>query len=140
MQNPIRALLQALFGTQPAAPTQYLHASAAEPAVPVIVPPTIPTPATRIDQPAGGTPMTEIDVRIQILNSFLTTPHGKLADLAPLHMGALDRDPLFYGHLAAWYASRGEVRDHKVLFVAHLLTSDFAELREAGWMLLQNLP
>ena len=30
--------------------------------------------------------MTEIDVRIQILNSFLTTPHGKLDDLAPLHM------------------------------------------------------
>ena len=84
--------------------------------------------------------MTEIDVRIQILNSFLTTPHGKLDILAPLHMGALDRDPLFYGHLAAWYASRGEVRDHKVLFVAHLLTSDFAELRVAGWILLQKLP
>ncbi|HEU5098213.1 MAG TPA: hypothetical protein VFU22_04305, partial [Roseiflexaceae bacterium] len=84
--------------------------------------------------------MTELDVRIQILNSFLTTPHGKLADLATVHTGALDRDPLFYGHLAAWYAGRGEVRDHKVLFVAHLLTSDFPELREAGWMLLQKLP
>ena len=84
--------------------------------------------------------MTELDVRIQILNSFLTTPHGKLADLAPLHTAALERDPLFYGHLAAWYAGRGEVRDHKVLFVAHLLTSEFPELREAGWMLLQKLP
>lgn len=84
--------------------------------------------------------MTELDVRIQILNSFLTTPHGKLADLAPLHSGALDRDPLFYGHLAAWYAGRGEVRDHKVLFVAHLLTGEFPELREAGWVLLQKLP
>jgi len=84
--------------------------------------------------------MTELDVRIGVLNSFLTTPHGKLADLAPLHVAGLDRDPLFYGHLATWYAGRGEVRDHKVLFVAHLLTSDFAELREAGWMLLQQLP
>jgi hypothetical protein len=84
--------------------------------------------------------MTELDIRTQILNSFLTTPHGKLADLAPLHISALDRDPLFYGHLAAWYAGRGEVRDHKVLFVAHLLTSDFAELRAAGWVLLQKLP
>jgi hypothetical protein len=84
--------------------------------------------------------MTELDVRIGVLNSFLTTPHGKLADLAPLHMAGLDRDALFYGHLAAWYADRGEVRDHKVLFVAHLLTSDFAELREAGWVLLQKLP
>lgn len=84
--------------------------------------------------------MTERDIRTQMLNSFLSTSHGKLADLAPLHMGALERDPLFYGHLAAWYAERGEVRDHKVLFVAHLLTSDFPELREAGWMLLQKLP
>ncbi|MCU0490715.1 MAG: hypothetical protein MUD01_03815 [Chloroflexaceae bacterium] len=84
--------------------------------------------------------MTELDIRIQILNSFLSTPHGKLADLAPLHTAGLDRDPLFYAHLAAWYAERGEVRDHKVLFVAHLLTSDFSELREVGWMLLQKLP
>ena len=84
--------------------------------------------------------MTELDVRLQILNSFLTTPHGKLADLAPLHAGATERDPLFYGHLAVWYSERGEVRDHKVLFVAHLLTSAFAEHREAGWVLLQQLP
>ncbi len=40
--------------------------------------------------------MTEIDVRIQVLNSFLTTPHGKLAELAPLHTSAIERDPLFY--------------------------------------------
>jgi VWA domain containing CoxE-like protein len=84
--------------------------------------------------------MTELDVRTQVLNSFLTTPHGKLDVLAPLHTSALARDPLFYGHLAAWYAERGEVRDHKVLFVAHLLTSDYPELREAGWVLLQKLP
>lgn len=84
--------------------------------------------------------MTELDVRIRILNSFLITPHGKLADLAGLHREALERDPLFYGHLAAWYAGRGEVRDHKVLFVAHLLTCDFVELRDAGWALLQRLP
>lgn len=84
--------------------------------------------------------MTELDIRIQILNSLLATPHGKLAELAPLHVAGLSRDPLFYGHLATWYAGRGEVRDHKALFVAHLLTSDFAELREAGWVLLQALP
>lgn len=84
--------------------------------------------------------MTELDIRVQILNSFLATPHGKLADLAPLHVNAISRDPLFYGHLAVWHAGNGEVRDHKVLFVAHLLTSDFAEHREAGWVLLQRLP
>ncbi len=81
----------------------------------------------------------ERDVRLQILNSFLTTPHRKLEELAPLHQAALARDPLFYGHLAVWYLDTGEVRDHKLLFVAHLLTSDEPEFREAGWVLLQGL-
>jgi hypothetical protein len=82
---------------------------------------------------------TETDVRVQILNSFLTTPHRKIAELAPLHTSALERDPLFYGHLAPWYFEKGEVRDHKTLFVAHLATSDYPEFREAAWVLLQQL-
>jgi len=81
----------------------------------------------------------EQDVRIQILNSFLITPHRKLEELAPLHTSALERDPLFYGHLAPWYFEKGEVRDHKVLFVSHLATSEFSEFREAAWVLLQKL-
>lgn len=81
----------------------------------------------------------ERDIRVQILNSFLTTPHRKLEELAPLHTNALERDPLFYGHLAPWYFEKGEVRDHKTLFVAHLATSDYAEFREAAWVLLQKL-
>ncbi len=88
--------------------------------------------------------MTEImtnerDIRVSVLNSFLTTPHRKLEELAPLHKDALERDPLFYAHLALWYSEKGEVRDHKVLFVAHLLTSDFSEFREAGWVMLQGM-
>lgn len=85
------------------------------------------------------TQMNEHDIRVQILNSFLTTPHRKIDELAPLHAGALERDPLFYGHLAPWYFAKGEVRDHKTLFVAHLATSDFSEFREAAWVLLQGL-
>jgi hypothetical protein len=81
----------------------------------------------------------ERDTRVAILNSFLTTPHRKLADLAPLHQEALERDPLFYSRLAHWYIETGEVRDHKILFVAHLMTSDYAAFREAGWVLLQDL-
>src|SRR5258708_30626529 len=81
----------------------------------------------------------ERDIRVQILNSFLTTPHRKIEELAPLHTSALERDPLFYGHLAPWYFEKGEVRDHKTLFVAHLATSDYAEFREAAWVLLQKL-
>jgi hypothetical protein len=82
---------------------------------------------------------TETDVRVQILNSFLTTPHRKLEELAPLHKSALECDPLFYGHLAPWYFEKGEVRDHKLLFVAHMATCDYAEFREAAWVLLQQL-
>jgi hypothetical protein len=125
MPNLMRALIRTLFGEQSAAPTHHSPATDSAPAATPIVSQTAPTPATRITQPTGGTPTTELDVRIQILNSFLTTPHGKLADFAPLHIGALDRDPLFYGHLAAWYTGRGVVRDHKVLFVANLLTFVF---------------
>lgn len=82
---------------------------------------------------------TETDVRVQILNSFLMTPHRKLDELAPLHTRALEHDPLFYGHLAPWYFEKGDVRDHKLLFVAHLATSEYPEFREAAWMLLQQL-
>lgn len=89
--------------------------------------------------PMTQNPSHETDVRIQILNSFLTTPHRKLEELAALHTSAIERDPLFYGHLAPWYFEKGEVRDHKLLFVAHLATSDYAEFREAAWVLLQQL-
>jgi hypothetical protein len=81
----------------------------------------------------------EADVRVQILNSLLTTPHRKLDELAPLHTSALERDPLFYAHLAPWYFENGEIRDHKLLFVAHLATSAYPEFREAAWVLLQRL-
>lgn len=135
----LNQLLRALYGllrlTPPVAP-----ASGAGPAAATAhaLPATAPLDQRPITP--GGAAMAELDIRAQILGSILTTPHGKLADLAPVHLGALERDPLFYGHLAAWYAGRGEVRDHRVLFAAHLLTSDFAELREAGWVLLQGLP
>ena len=81
----------------------------------------------------------EQDIRVQLLNTFLTTPHRKLEELASIHTDALERDPLFYGHLAPWYFAKGEVRDHRTLFVAHMATSEFPEFREAAWMLLQQL-
>ncbi|GCE07596.1 hypothetical protein [Dictyobacter aurantiacus] len=84
-------------------------------------------------------PPVELDVRVAILNSFLTTPHRKIEELAPLHASALANDPLFYSRLALWYFAKGEVRDHKLLFVAHLATSEYPEFREAAWVLLQKL-
>lgn len=139
MFNAFFRFLADLFRpTPPVAPA--VEAPIAPPPLPAApatqpVAPQVARQAALVDVPAA-----ERDARIQMLNSFLTTPHGKLAALAPQHTGALQRDPLFYGHLAAWYAERGEVRDHKVLFVTHLLTSDYGEHREAGWVLLQGLP
>ncbi|RAQ94992.1 hypothetical protein [Thermogemmatispora tikiterensis] len=53
----------------------------------------------------------EQDLRVPLLNSFLSTPHGKLPEPVSLHQDALADDPLFCGHLALWYVAHGEVRD-----------------------------
>ncbi len=82
----------------------------------------------------------ERDQRLAMLNSFLTTPHRKLDEVAPLHAEMRTRDPIFYGHLAVWYAAEGDVRDHKEVMIANLLVGDLPEHREAGYMLLQQLP
>ena len=82
----------------------------------------------------------ERDVRLEMLNSLLTTPHRKLAEVGELHKTMLERDPLFYGHLATWYQRHGEVRDHKEVFVGNLLTSTVAGHRGAGFVLVQELP
>ena len=82
----------------------------------------------------------EQDLRVEILNSILTTPHRKLEEVAGVHQDMRELDPLFYGHLAVWYQSHGDVRDHQEVFIAYLLTSDLPEHREAGYVLLQSLP
>lgn len=82
----------------------------------------------------------EEDLRITMLNTFLMTPHRQLEVLRALHQEMVKNDPLFYGHLAAWYDKNGEVRDHKEVFTAHLLTSDIEEHREAGCALMESLP
>jgi hypothetical protein len=85
-------------------------------------------------------PAAERDLRPEILNSLLTTPHRKLEEVAAVHVAMAKRDPLFYGHLAVWYQQNGDVRDHHEVFVGHLLTSDLPEHRDAGFMLLQEFP
>ncbi len=82
----------------------------------------------------------ERDLRLEMLNSLLTTPHRKLEQVAETHKLIVDLDPLFYGHLAVWYQRNGTVRDHKEVFVGYLLTSAIPEHREAGFMMLQDLP
>jgi hypothetical protein len=84
--------------------------------------------------------LSENDARLDLLNSLLTTPHRELSQVAETHQLIMELDPLFYGHLAVWYQDNGEVRDHHEVFIAHLLTSDLSEHREAGFVLLQKLP
>ena len=57
--------------------------------------------------------MTEREQRSEFLNTLLTTPHRDLAALQAYHEQMIAQDPLFYVHLAAWYADEGQVRDHK---------------------------
>lgn len=83
---------------------------------------------------------TERDWRLDMLNSLLTTPHRKLETVADVHKLMIELDPIFYGHLAVWYSQNGDVRDHKEVFVAHLLTSELTAHRDAGFVMLQALP
>jgi hypothetical protein len=83
---------------------------------------------------------TERDLRLEMLNSLLTTPHRRLEQVAEIHQLIVELDPIFYGHLAVWYQRNGDVRDHKEVFVAHLLTSDLVEHRDAGFIMLQEFP
>lgn len=83
---------------------------------------------------------TERDLRLELLNSLLTTPHRELAKVAEFHQLMVELDPIFYGHLAVWYQRNGDVRDHKEVFLGHLLTSGLSEHRDAGFILLQEFP
>src|SRR5262249_31970819 len=78
---------------------------------------------------------TERDARLLMLNSLLTPPHRELAKVAALHREMVERDPIFYGHLAAWYRAHGDVRDHQEVFTGNLLASDLPEHRVAGRVL-----
>ncbi len=82
----------------------------------------------------------ERDLRLEMLNSLLTTPHRNLGEVAELHNMMVELDPLFYGHLAVWYDRTGDVRDHKEVFVGQLLTSSVEEHRDAGFVMLQKFP
>lgn len=82
----------------------------------------------------------ERDLRVEMLNTLLTTPHRKLDEVAKTHTDMLGIDPVFYGHLAVWYQRHGDVRDHQEVFVANMLTSPLAEHRDAGFVMLGEFP
>src|SRR5947209_19683274 len=82
----------------------------------------------------------EQDLRLEILNTLLTTPHRKLEQIWPVHRQLVERDPRFYVRLAAWYHDHGDVRDHKEMFIVTLVLSDFEGHRDVGLALLRGLP
>ena len=84
--------------------------------------------------------MTEQEVRSGFLSTLLTTPHRDLASLQQEHEAMITGDPIFYVHLAAWYADNGQVRDHKEMFMIMLCLSDFEGHRDVGLALLRRLP
>jgi len=79
---------------------------------------------------------------LDILRSILRSHHDKVENLANLHKTAQGLDPLFYAHFAVWYQQKGEVKDHKHLFIAGLLTSPepLTEFRSVGRALFIALP
>ena len=82
----------------------------------------------------------EQDLRLEILNTLLTTPHRKLDAIWPVHRDMVGVDPRFYVRLGAWYHEHGDVRDHKEMFVVALVISDFEGHRDVGLALLRGLP
>ena len=82
----------------------------------------------------------EQDLRLEILNTLLTTPHRKLDAVWPVHRDMVGVDPRFYVRLGAWYHEHGDVRDHKEMFVVALVISDFEGHRDVGLALLRGLP
>lgn len=82
----------------------------------------------------------EQDLRLELLNSLLTTPHRELAKIWPIHQEMVAKDPRFYVRLAAWYADHGDVRDHKEMFIVTLILSEFEGHRDVGLALLRTLP
>lgn len=83
----------------------------------------------------------ERSARRLLLQSLLSCPHRKLEEATPVFQEALQRDPLFTGK--ACYAltmpEYNRIRDLEEVAIATLLTSPFAEHREAGRVLFQKL-
>lgn len=82
----------------------------------------------------------EQDIRLNILNSLLESTHREISKVVDIHKEMLEQDPLFYGHIAVWAMDNTDVRDHKEVFTAALLLSEYPEHREAGYVLLQSFP
>lgn len=85
-------------------------------------------------------PEEDEDVRVKMLNTFLTCPHRNTGEIDKVHAELQEADPLFYVHLAAWYQRHGDIRDHKEVFAARLIVDDYHPNRNTGIALWQKQP
>jgi arsenate reductase-like glutaredoxin family protein len=88
--------------------------------------------------PVTPAPGAEDDVRVRILNSFMSCPHRDTDRVREIHADIREKDPLFYAHLACWYMSKGEIRDHNEVFASMLLTDPYHDNREVGLALFRR--
>ena len=98
-----------------------------------------PATTTPSSLAAALTRYDERGVRAALLDAFLHASHGRLGTIREVHAAAVERDALFYGHLARWYTDNGAIRDHQELFVAHLLASPLPAHRVHAATLMQRL-
>jgi len=82
----------------------------------------------------------ERDIRLKMLNGFLSCPHRNTDQLKAAHLEVQQADPEFYAHLAAWYFTNGDIRDHKEVFIGCLSCDPYIENREVGLALLRQVP
>ena len=80
----------------------------------------------------------ERDVEALLLH-LLSAPHRPLSLCVDRHASLLAARPRLYGQLAVWYMAHGDAGGHRVVFVGNLLTSRLGSLREAGFVLAQEL-
>jgi len=74
----------------------------------------------------------EEDIRLRMLNSFMTCPHRDTDRIKAVHQELREKDPDFYGHLGSWYFRKGDIRDHQEMFASMLITDPHLPNREVG--------
>lgn len=80
----------------------------------------------------------EQDIRLRMLNSFMSCPHRDTDKIKQVHAELREKDPVFYSRLASWYNRTGELRDHQEVFAAMLITDPFLDNREVGMGLFRR--
>ena len=81
-------------------------------------------------------------VHQEIFNTLLKTPHRNTDEALAIHKEQFNRDPNFYGHVAAWsiLGKNNDIRDINEVFLAILMDSPYEEHRDAAYVMLQSLP